>query len=241
VGSYHRNIYLSNYGNLDVIPSNPPEDLHQFVATCYPAYRATAMQWGLDKAIRQFVTSVQSGYIQLRALTLTTLLDYLTGQYSRAFDDGGYLVQPDVFKSRKKQLQQQVKAVLREQFADHPCAVSGEMSQHVAGFFRRSFKSSLERMLAHLRLRVDAEELNSFVAIRNSLVHQADLRPQDVAGSAWTQFSLVLSIVSRVLLAVLRYQGYYYDWTRHVPGEWDGPEMTGRILLPIEPSEGVPE
>lgn len=235
VFTYHRDAKLSTYSALQIIPHNPPGDLESFVRLCYPVYRTLKTEWGLQEAIWNFTNGLsENDYLELRTLKLATLLDYLRGRFAESYDQGGHLVEPDQFGLRKRHLQDRVKAALREVFPDYPVAVTGEMSQHVAGMFRRSFQSSLRRMLNHLNLNIDSEELRRFVDIRNRVVHEARFLPKETYGSPWSQYASVLSILSRVFLAILRFQGHYYDWARHVPGESEGSKMTGRVKFSVQ-------
>lgn len=239
INSYHRNMKLSQYGNLEIICAKPPMDLYEFVQSSYPKFREVNQQLGLPKAIRQLVSGglEENGYIELRALSLTTLLDFLRSRFADASNDGGYFIHPDTFTERKAELKKRIRSVLTDLFPDTGKAIINEMSLHSLGFYRKSFRASLQEMLEHLRLEIAGEELTRFVEIRNHLVHEGSFLPPDTHGPSWEQFTACLSVVSRVLLAILKYEGYYYDWAKHVPNEWEGPESTGRVRLQLLPEE----
>ncbi len=103
----------------------------------------------------------------------------------------------------------------------------------------RSFKSLLKRLLKnYLKVEIDEEELKLFVEIRNKLVHEASfLKEADFIDmkispeSNLKQFYRILSLTSRIMLAILNYRGYYHDWLKFKPGEWAGRGVSGRVKI----------
>jgi hypothetical protein len=50
------------------------------------------------------------------------------------------------------------------------------------------------------------------VKVRNSLVHEATFWKGKGAPSQFEQYVFLVTVIGRVLLATLRYQGEYFDW-----------------------------
>lgn len=101
-----------------------------------------------------------------------------------------------------------------------------------------SFKSLLTTLLKDVNLQVDNREVEFFKEMRNNLVHDAGFLDRgDFADlklpyeCQQRQFFKIISLTSRVMLAILKYRGYYYDWQRFVSAEWPGAE-TARVKMP---------
>jgi hypothetical protein len=112
-------------------------------------------------------------------------------------------------------------------------------AKHKKSNLNRSFKSLLRHLQKDcLNLDVDEEELDLFIKIRNKLVHEASfldegdfldvkMDPEDPL----KQYHRILSLTSRIMLAILKYRGYYHDWLKSKPGEWAGSDVSGRVEM----------
>lgn len=101
----------------------------------------------------------------------------------------------------------------------------------VEGLNRRGFPWSLIRLLDSLGIVTREKEVNVFVEIRNKLVHEARYLNEEEfekLGLPYEdktlQFFRIISFTSRIMLAILQYQGYYHDWYLFKEAEWAGDE-----------------
>jgi hypothetical protein len=226
----HRTPKVSASQGMEII--SPTYDLEYYVVSSLPVYEAQHNAWNLSWAIRLFTDAVnQSDYLEMRTLKLVTLMEHIAGCYTREFDQGQFLIPPEKFNAVKADLRARVKKVLKDVLPELSAADRKDISLHVSEFSRRTFDHTLKRMARHLKLDTTEDEWERFVKIRNHVVHQARFLAQEEGGVPWDQYRLVLSIVTRVMLAILKYDGYYYDWARHIPGELSGEDMCGRVSM----------
>jgi len=77
------------------------------------------------------------------------------------------------------------------------------------------FKPALQSLCTDLGLASEQENLDRFVKNRDKLVHAVRFRYVD----AWQEYRFMMTFMGKILLAMLRYNGDYLDWTVEV--EWE--------------------
>ena len=230
--TFRWNSKLNGRSSLPVISDMPPADLQDFISAAFPHYRLGKDQWHLARTIRHYVDAVTpSDFLEMRGLKLAILLEFLRGRNALQNTGSAFLVSEESFSERKQALLKGVRRSIDDVFGDLLAAAREEMSHHVSGFFRRTFKRSLRSLLDDLRLDISKADLQKFIDIRNSLVHQASFMDSKTHGSPWEQFLHVKVLVDRILLAILRHQGYFHDWSQHRPRDFEGPSAQGRVLM----------
>lgn len=207
--------------------------------------------WKFDQAIRHYVDTVSSNNLwELKAISLVVLVDYFTQRYAE-FAKTTNFVDPISFDDKKDPLSKLVSDAIDEVFTvdevvqNEFTSTEGEKKSalhqmadrnRIKSLNRRSFKSLLKSLLKELDLEVDEGEVETFKKIRNRLVHESYfLEPDDFLerspfGSSRRQFFRILSLTSRIILAILQYRGYYYDSKMFEKSEWAGAEL-GRVRM----------
>lgn len=192
VKSYLWNGKISPYSNWRIILEKPSQDINDYVQQTFEPYRAVNEKgiWKFDQAIDHYTDTVsRASFLELRAINLVVLVDYLTKRYAKHID------------------------------------------------LRGSFKARLTILLKDINLKVDNREVEFFVEMRNKLVHEAgflereDFRDMKLLYQSQTrQFLKIISLTSRIMLAILQYSGYYHDWQKFEKPEWAGAE-TARVKM----------
>jgi hypothetical protein len=72
---------------------------------------------------------------------------------------------------------------------------------------RKSFRAILETMFVELGISVTKGELDRFIKIRNSLVHEASF----VTKEYWNEYAFLIGILDRIFLKILNYNGNLLD------------------------------
>jgi hypothetical protein len=254
IKSYHWDGVTTPYATWDIILEKPREDIADFIQQTFQRYREVnaAGIWKFDEAISHYADTVsRNSLLELRANNLVVLVDYLTQSYA-ASEKTTYFVQPARFEDKKEELQNLISCAIACQFSAEDLVKNEPVSMMKKGakrgtvnqmvdlidcFNRRSFPSLLKRLMKHLDLVVDKDEIEMFKNIRNKLVHESNfLKPNDfregsLYESPWYQFRRIFSLTSRIMLAIIQYRGYYYDWKMWKEAEWAGAE-TGRVKMP---------
>jgi hypothetical protein len=248
VKSYHWHGVTTPYITSRIILEHPPNmDLDGFVRQTFERYREVNAGgiWKFDQAIGHYVETVSSdSLLELKAISLVVLVDYFTQRYAD-FAKTTFFVDGTSFNDKRAALRKLISEALESLFSADDLILNefvptrkrgakkrifNEMADRIDGLNSRSFKSLLNSLLKELDLEVDEDEVETFVEIRNRLVHESYfLTPDDFLerspyGINPRQFFRVLSLTSRIMLAILQYHGYYYDWGRFEGVEWAGAE-----------------
>jgi hypothetical protein len=223
--------------------------------------------WRFDQAITHFVDTVSSeNMLELKSINLVVLTDYLTQLFAK-HKKMNYFIERGSFADKKENLQDAVRKLLKDVFSQQDLVENEyllekkkgvkktskkkelnniifdqtvqEMGNVIECLNSRSFKSLLRRLQKdYLNLKVDAEELDLFVKIRNKLVHEASFLDKDdfidmkiPYEDPPKQYFRILSLTSRILLAILKYRGYYHDWVKFKEGEYEGFGASGRVKM----------
>jgi hypothetical protein len=194
VKSYHWNGKITPYSSWQIIVEKPAEDLIGFLGQTFTRYQDVneGAIWEFDQAIDHYADTVsRESLLELRAMNLAVLIDYLTRRY-------------DTYRNYK---------------GDY-------------------FALRLQNLLGDHSLKVASQEETIFIKMRNKLVHEASfLEPSDYEKMKLPyerperQFFRIVSLTGRIMLAILQYRGYYYDWQKFKRGEWAGAE-TARVKMP---------
>jgi hypothetical protein len=104
--------------------------------------------------------------------------------------------------------------------------------------------SKLENLATHLKLDITRDEFDEFNDIRNNLAHKSrffDLHePTRIKDgkvvrinerTILQQYYFVLSVTQRILLGILRYEGYYFDRRYFIPNTWTSENVSGRVRM----------
>jgi len=208
----------------ELIASNPPQDTEAFIGQTYERYLAADKEFGVFKAIQAFTDAkCPTDFLQMRSLKAVVVMEYLVGRY--VHNTGrNYIMSNGGFDIHRNELETKVGNVLEDILAPSEDQIK-EMLKHIPGLNRYSFSANLSSLCGNLRLPMNSRDRRRFVGIRNRLVHEADYDPE--FGTKLDQHAHLLSVVSKTLLGILRFEGYYIDPTR-IPG-WAGVGNPARV------------
>jgi hypothetical protein len=256
VKSYHWTGWSSPSSNWFIIFKKPSQDINEYLLQVFEPYQDVKKEgiWDLSGGINHFIDTVSSeNMLELRAINLVVLTDYLTQRFAK-HKKMNFFIEPASFADKKQTLQKETSKLLEDLFSEGdlveneylPKRKRSAKRQTIDGMShitecinRPSFKSLLKRLLKdYLNLDVDNEELKLFVEIRNKLVHDSNFLDEDdfidmkiPYEDPPKQYYRILSLTSRILLAILKYRGYYHDWFRFKGGEYEGSGASGRVEM----------
>jgi hypothetical protein len=184
---------------------------------------------------------------------LVVLTDYLTQLFAK-HKKMNHFVEPASFADKKQNLQEEARKLLGNLFSEQDLVENeyapkkkrsakkqtvDSMAGKIECINRPSFKSLLRRLqIDYLNLAADDEELKLFIKIRNKLAHEASFLSEDdfidmkiPPEGPPKQYHRILSLTSRILLAILKYRGYYHDWFKFTEGEYEGSDASGRVKM----------
>lgn len=227
--SYHRNAITKPWGSLQLIATIPPEDTKRFLEAAYTHLREVEDYWEFRDAVGVYTDGKAEGdFLESRALKLAVAIEHLVGHYLIRTDKV-HILPPEEFESALPQLISMFKPRLQETFVSAGAEQIEMMANHVQAFNWYPFRRALRELCAAIGLPVGSKERGRFKDIRDELVHRASFHPR--YGTPWEQYSFMMTFIGKILLAILGYDGYYYDWTK--PPGWIGKDMEMRVKLDL--------
>jgi len=233
VRSFHRSAITKSFGTLELVASDPPEDTVDFVQRGYRVLRAKESKWQLRKAILTYTDAkIEGDYLEMRGLKMAVALEHIRGRFL-TLRNRVNILSPNTFDRVVGSLVSAIRWLLPALFPTAKGDQLDLMAEHARGLNWYPFSRALSDLCGELGLQVNSRDRRRFLNIRNALVHTADFHPK--LGSAWEQYSFMMTFVGRILLAILEYDGYFYDWTRK-PG-WAGRYSNLRVKLDLHRRE----
>ena len=191
-------------------------DLCAFVQATFGAWEDAEARWEIRNAILAYTDAkIEIDYLESRALKMAVVIEHLKRVYLER-TKREFTIPTDVFMAKVADLRSRVMAVLKELYAGQSGEALSNVLAGLRGLNRTSFKSALKGVAAELRLAPDKKSLDRLVLIRNQIVHTMQFS-KDVEVEPIGQYSVLMEFAGRALLAALRYDGRYYDWSSRPP------------------------
>ena len=103
--------------------------------------------------------------------------------------------------------------------------------RYCEGRGKMSFREAVAEMCSLVRVPLSEEELELLRDARNRLVHEATFLKESAAPSVHEQYLFLATVVGGILLAIVGYEGDWYDWRGASDG--NGPRLTPFRLAPM--------
>ena len=233
--SHHRDAITKPFGTLRLISSEPPEDIASFLERSYPIYKSEFDRWELNKAIEAYNDAkIETDYLEFRALKLVVVMEHLRGRYAK--EQGKVNVFPqETFDARLVVLKETVKKSVQQWLPEAAAAQIEMLTNSVEGMNWYPFRRAIKEMYCEVGLQVSSRDRGRFVDIRNELVHRMDFPGN--RDSDWRHYQFLMNLIGKTLLAILRYDDFYLDWTTGATEPWRT-EMQMRTKLELNGREG---
>ncbi|MBN1284746.1 MAG: hypothetical protein JXB47_05055 [Anaerolineae bacterium] len=179
----HVHIPVKPYSPLALIPVRPPADTRDFVAQTFEQFRIRKTGWELHKAIPL--------YLEAKLDDDYRVIKGLKVVVLMDFLTGIYFRSHATDQPDEAPILKTLRQALRIETA-------------------ASYKDTLRVMCDALHLHASDGDLKDFAASRDALVSYARFASER---AAWQEYLAMMDLVSRVFLAILRYEGKYNDWT----------------------------
>lgn len=226
---YHWHPITLPHTMYDLIPELPSGDLKHFIARCFDPFRQKKKDWQLKKVVRMYTGAKVHDFMESQALKVCVLMDFLRGIYLEMHSKT-YLVDKNDFDQVVKPLRIKVKEILPDLFPDASPEHLEMMANHVQGFVWYPLRRSTKEMCRDIGLTVSSK-VDWFVNQRNKLAHYGRFFAADnnAADAPERIFREMMTFAGEVVLAILEYDGWYYDWTKP-PGRVGNSEMRVKMI-----------
>ena len=217
VKSYHRDAIIKPYSPLPLIARLPPEDIKHFIESSYPVLKEKKDKWGLKKAINTYTDAkLETDFLEFRALKMVIVMEYLKSRFLEYVSEPAkvFILEPKLFEQEKTRLVKECRLAVQKVFPNIETSQAQMMADHAQGFNYYTFSKSLSEMCITLGVQENSRTRRRFTRIRNELVHRLSfLDDLEQERSYWKQYAYLMAFVGKLLLAILEYDGHYYDWT----------------------------
>lgn len=216
----------ANYSASQVIGSATDDGpiMQRFIETTYPAYITKRHSYGLDLGILDAYLDAKadSDFLNMKALKLVITMEMLAHAHLRATHTQEFemILSPDELRACRDTLKTAIKDALLSHDVD--ASRANWIKSRVAELAKRPFELILERLFGDVGLQISTEDRKSFASCRNSLAHDGQFwssrTPRDDEcpfAADWQgnmqEYYFLESLVDRVILRVLDYDGPYLD------------------------------
>jgi len=199
--------------------------MQRYIETALPAFITRRSSYGLEGGILDAYldAKAESDFLAMKALKLVITMEMLAHAHLRATSAEGFemILSPEELVACQAVLKTAVKDSLRSHGVKktHAERIAGRVGE----LNRRPFEDILERLFSGVGLEVSREDRKVFASCRNSLVHDGQFwsssMPRDRAcpfATGWQgnmqEYFFLESLVDRVILRILGYDGPYLDW-----------------------------
>lgn len=203
---HHPAVTRPHNGALPLIDPNDKDDLTRFVESVSATFRRKNEARGLRVLARAIADVRTTGFLETRALQVSSLIKYIVSRDAE-INERAFILNAKTFGKNEKRLRAAVQAALASIFPKADGAALQTMCRHVPALNRVPFADLLAATSSSLGAEIPADDFRGFIATRNSLVHRGTFQ----TASPWTEFRLMLSIVDRLILALLEYRAAYID------------------------------
>ena len=192
-------------GALPLIDPNEESDLTRFVETVSATFRLNEAERGLRVLARAIADVRTTGFLESRALQVSSLIEFIVSR-DADINQRAFIFDAKAFGKKEKRSRPR-QASLAAVLPDADAKKLETMSRHVPALNRTPFIDLLAATSSSLRAKIPTDDFRKFIATRNALVHRGTF----ATTAPWDEFRLMLSIVDRLILALLEYRGPYID------------------------------
>ena len=224
--SYHKSAIIKNYNTL---PSIDSDELECFISSTIERFSFQNITLELNKFINEVVDAkMQQDYFEFRALKLVIALEHLKSNFSR-HNNTEYITPYDqkTFSKKIYHCLPEIESSLQSEFGDLDHKQIKIMAHNLLGSNRNTFAEILFALLDTFHIVIDVDKVNTFIRIRNSIVHKVEfIKNKD---SAWDQYSFLMSFIDMLILGILDYHGCYLDWSKLVESKGISENMKTKV------------
>lgn len=199
-----------------LFPAHPEDDIKNFISQCLPNYRKKDEIWNLSLIISTYVDAIGQQLLENRGLQLSILMDVIRGIYLKN-QERNRLIDEETFSRIHKDLKKEVKKILSEFLPQANSRDLKKMVSHVPIFQWYPFSPSLLALCKTLNLKIPDYQVKRLIEERNYLAHTGRFSDDNRRVEICNEMT---ALISKIILALLEYDGYYYDWSIPPYGDW---------------------
>jgi len=226
---YHRDAVTKPFSGVPLVAKFPATDTSDYLRKTCKVFRREDKRWELQKAIEGYTDAkMETDYLESRALKVAVTMEHLKARYLTRTKKTTIIIQSR-FKEKGRKLKTEVRLIMTQLFPNVGAENLELMTNHTLGMNWYPFGRAIAEVCKEVGLNISSKERRQFKEIRDQLVHAMSFHPDH--GKPSEQYFFMVTFVGKVLLAILKYDGYFYDWTKE-PG-WEGIDSPMRVKLDL--------
>lgn len=203
-----------------LIPQRRIEDLENYIAYinhCLNVFEGKEQEWQVSRLIDIYLRAIASKpYIEGEALMYAVTLDVARSIYQKN-QGKERLIKAELFQEKRADLKKLVKAALKQVFPQEKAKIIERMTRHLGMMQWYPFHDAVVGMFKEVGLQFTEDEIRWLINERDHLAHTYQFTNAiDVIQIS----DRIQSYVQKLLLAILQYQGIYYDWSIPPLNDW---------------------
>ncbi len=174
-------------------------------------------KYGFGLSLEWYLDSWSSSVLESQYLSATTCLELLMDKF-HINNNTEFLLSDEDLKTFQEHVKEKAREKLHEMGIEKEIR-KGMYDKFGKGLNRRSFISKLEMILEYWKIKYDDLNvtLDEIVTIRNDITHRGHHAGKEEEENIFRVYSGLITILGRIFLAMLNYQGLHYDF---VLGDW---------------------
>ena len=185
-----------------------------FIQSAWNGYSSEEVKkYGYDVALEWYNEANSAGVLESKFLNATTCLELMMDRYANVAGNEFYLTEGN-FSTLKGRLESEATTWAKANGVNEED--SKGLRDNLNGLNRRSYSRKAKALLAFWRVKYDnlGVGIRDIVMVRNEITHTGGILAGDKQDRLFSTFQALMMILVRVFLAILRYEGQYFDWVR---------------------------
>lgn len=188
-----------------------------FLNSAWKGYsEETDEKYGFTYALEWYVDSWGSSILETKFLCLTTAFELLLEKF-HAYNDSEKLLSDEKFREFREKVKENFSNVLKDM--DVNSETRSLMYNGISAMQRRSYLDKAKMLLDYWKIKYDdvGTTLEEIISVRNELTHRGRFKPEeeDSADELLRMYKGLFSIITRIFLVMLNYDGKYIEF-----GKW---------------------
>jgi len=187
-----------------------------FYESAYAGYKGREKElnelYDFNIALEWYIEANIASVLESQYLMLCTCLELLVDRYQTKTNTE-FIMEQDVFKNHILPVLTKTSREIMKKL-ELTSDQRKEIYMKLKGLNRRSFRSGIESLLDHLKVKYDDlfDDLDGIIRIRNKITHSGIY---DDINELSSTFNRLYVLLTRIFLSILNYEHDYFDWTKH--------------------------
>jgi len=184
----------------------------QFISNAWKGHsKEIEEDYGFTFALEWYIDSWSAFVLESKYLSATTCMELLIEKFHNK-NNTEFILDENKFSEFRESIREYAKDKLTKMEIEKP--IRGAIYENFnEGLNRRAYRTKIEMLIDFWKIKYDdlGIELKDIIRIRNEIIHKGRYEDND---DLLRVFSGLVTIILRIFLAMLKYDGLYFDFVR---------------------------